>query len=330
MIHLKRSTFLAINVAIMFGIQLVAITSESIAAEKQTIRLGSARLGSSGYIQFEAISYLVNQYSDQYKASSISTAGGTENIALLGEQKIDFGSGDSLGVVYSWKEKNIPIWQVSSWAYWSIPMIVLADSGIDSIEDLRGKPVSLINKGSGTELGWSILLEEYGVLDDIKKQFLSWGDSYDAVADGIIAAAPGNYASGKPNPAVQRLGARRDYKVLDIDLDILKRAQKRNPGLLTTTLPKTAYEGFEDDITTVGWSGIIMSTANVDDEMVYELCKAMYEHLDELHKLSAVAGATTKESAVKWLMSDYPVHPGAARYYKEIGVWDENLKIGKR
>ena len=73
-----------------------------------------------------------------------------------------------------------------------------------------------------------------------------------------------------------------------------------------------------------------MSTAYVSDEMVYELCKAMYEHIDDLHELSAVSGATAKESGMKWLMPDYPVHPGAARYFKEIGIWNDNFKIGKR
>jgi TRAP transporter TAXI family solute receptor len=329
MILSKRSIIFSIHVAIMLIVPLAA-TSVATAAEKQTIRLGSASLGSSGYIQFEAISFLINQYSDKYKASSMSTAGGKENIILLGEQKIDFGSGDSLGIVYGWKEKKIPIWQVGSWTYWSLPMIVLADSGINRMEDLKGKAVSLIKKGSGAEFGWSLLLEEYGLLGDIKKQFLSWGDSYDAVADGIIAAAPGNYAGGKPNPAVQRLASRKDYKVLDIDLELLKRAQKRNPGLLATVLPKTAYKGFKKDITTIGWSGIIMSTANVEDDMAYELVKAIYDHIDELHRLSAVSGATTRDSALKWLMPDYPVHPGAARYFKEIGVWNDSLKIGQR
>ena len=323
--NFERSMNFVIKLAIVLIIPLAANESKA----KETIKLGSASLGSSGYIQFEAMAFLINQYSNKYKASSMSTAGGKENIVLLDEQKIDFGSGDSMGIVYGWS-KNVPIWQVTSWTYWSLPMIVLADSGINRMEDLKGKPVSLIKKGSGAELGWGILLEEYGILNQIKKQFLSWGDSYDAVVDGIIVAAPGNYAGGKPNPAVQRLASRKDYRVLDIDMNIFKRAQKRNPGLLATVLPKSAYKGFKNDITTIGWSGIVMSTADVEDEMVYELCKAMYEHIDELHELSAVSGATSRENALKWLMPDYPVHPGAARYFIEQGLWNNDLKIGQR
>jgi TRAP transporter TAXI family solute receptor len=327
---LKKSAFITFAAVAAFGIFQAVATNDAEAADKPIIRLGSASPGSSGYVQFEALSYLVNQYSDKYKASSVATAGSAENMELLKEKKIDFGSGDSLSVVTAWEQKNIPIWQVASWTYWSVPMVVRKDSGINTIADLKGKPVSLIKKGSGTEFAWGILFDEYGILGDIKKQFLSWGDSYDALADGLLSAAPGNFAAGKPNPAMERLGSRVDYKVLEIDPAIMKSAQKRNPGFLATTLPKTAYKGLEKDYTTIGWSGIILSTPSVDDEMVYELCKAMYEHVDELHQLSAVGGATTKGNAVKWLNPDYPVHPGAARFYKEIGVWDDSLKIGSR
>ena len=330
MTFLNRSAYIALVAVASFGISQATAIKQSNAAEKEIITLGSASPGSSGYIQFEAISFLINQHSKKFKASSISTAGGAENILLLNQQKIDFGSGDSIGVVDAWENKKVPIWQVASWTYWSVPMVVLESSGINSIKDLKGKAVSLIRKGSGAEFAWSIIFEEYGVLDGMKKQFLSWGDSYDALVDGIITAAPGNFAAGVPNPAMRRLGSRADYKVLQIDPDVLKRAQKRNPGFLATTLPKTAYERLKNDVTSLGWSGIIMSTPSVSDDKVFELCKAMYENVDELHKLSAVGGATTKETAVKWLNPAYPVHPGAARCFKDIGVWNESLKVGSR
>ena len=141
--NFERSMNFVIKLAIVLIIPLAANESKA----KETIKLGSASLGSSGYIQFEAMAFLINQHSKKYKASSMSTAGGKENIVLLDEQKIDFGSGDSMGIVYGWS-KNVPIWQVTSWTYWSLPMIVLADSGINRMEDLKGKPVSLIKKGS--------------------------------------------------------------------------------------------------------------------------------------------------------------------------------------
>jgi len=81
--NFKRSMNFVIKLAIVLIIPLAANESKA----KETIKLGSASLGSSGYIQFEAMAFLINQYSNKYKASSMSTAGGKENIVLLDEQK---------------------------------------------------------------------------------------------------------------------------------------------------------------------------------------------------------------------------------------------------
>ena len=146
----------------------------------------------------------------------------------------------------------------------------------------------------------------------------------------MIVACPGNYPGGTPNPAMQRLATRKDYKALEIDMEVLGRANKRNPGILVTSLTKNAYKGFTKDIPCAGIAGVILSTAAVDDDLVYDFCKSVYENTDQLHEMSKVSGATTLENATRWLMAEYPVHPGAAKYFKEKGVWNEKLKIGQR
>ncbi len=323
---------------VLLAVALIALTAlpalGSAQSEKKTMRMGSSSPGSTAYIHFEACSFLVNKHSAAYKASSISTAGSSENVVLLGEGKIDIGSAGTLDVYAAWEgerwEKVIPVWQVASYTYWPQPMIALAGADVDSVADLAGKPVSLIKKGSGSEYMWRIILEEYGIIDEVKKNYLAWGESYDALADGLIVACPGNYPGGKPNPAMESLATRKEYKALEIDQEVLKRANKRNPGILVTSLSKSAYKGFKEDVPCGGIAGVVLSTAQVDDDLVYEYCKAVFEHTDELHEMSAVSGATTLENATRWLMSEYPVHPGAARYFKEKGVWNENLKIGQR
>ena len=64
--------------------------------------------------------------------------------------------------------------------------------------------------------------------------------------------------------------------------------------------------------------------------MFEEFTKAVFDHTDELHSISKVSDATELETATKWLMEGYPVHPGSARYFKEKGVWRDDLTIGKR
>jgi uncharacterized protein len=305
------------------------------AAEKQTIRIGSASAGSAGYIHFEACSYLVNKFSDTMKASSFATGGSTENIILLDQKKIDIASAGTLDVEAAWKggtkfKKQIPIWQVMSWTWWALPMITTADSPITTYRDLEGHSVSLVKKGSGAEHMFSIIMEEYGLIDKIKKNYLSWSEGADALVDGLIVACPGNFPGGKPNPLMLNLASRKPYKALEIDPEIMKKANERNKGILTVTLPKEAYKGFSKDVLSPGIAGCALSTADVDDEVVYEFCKAVFEHEDELHSISKVSDSTKLQNALKWLMPAYPVHPGAAKYYKEKGVWNDAFTVGTR
>ena len=325
---------MALMISLLLLSSSMVFAGEGSKSEKELLRIGSSSLGSTAYIHFEACSFVVNKHSDKLKASSISTAGSSENIVLLDEGVIDLGTAGTLDVFAAYEgekwDKIIPVWQVCSYTYWPQPMIVLENSNLNSIDDLVGESVSLIKKGSGSEYMWSIILEEYGILDKVKKNYLGWSDSYDALVDNLIVACPGNYPGGKPNPAMERLATRKNYKALDIDLEILKKANKRNPGILISSLPKSAYKNFEKDIPCAGIAGVILSTEKVSDEKIYEFCKAVYENIDELHELSSVSGATTLDNATKWLMKEYPIHPGAAKYFKEKGVWNNELTIGER
>ncbi len=304
-------------------------------AEKVNFRIGSASMGSSGYIHWEACAFLSNKYSPNLKTTSLSTGGSTENVMLLDAGKIELAHGTSMEVYSAWEgkkpyRKKMKPWQVFSWTVWSMPMVALKDSGLKSYYDLKSKPISLIKKGSGTEAMYSIIMEEYALLDKVKRNYLSFRDSMNAIVDGLVMAFPGNFPGGKPHPIMIDLASRKPYTVLDLDLEVMKRVNKRNPGIFTNYLPKTAYQGLTKDMASPGFAGIGLSSSAVSDETIYQFTKAVFGHIDELHDISKVSDATTLENATKWLMEGYPVHPGAARYFKETGVWRDELVVGKR
>lgn len=321
---------------IMWLFAFIGMLSPGVAiAEKKIFRIGSASLGSSGYIHWEACAFLANKHTPNLKASSLSTGGSTEDVMLLDQGKIELAHGTGLEIVSAWSgtkpfEKKMEPWQVFSWTVWSLPMVALADSGLNTYYDLKGKSVSLIKKGSGTEAMYRFIMEEYDILKDLKKNYLSFRESMNALVDGLIVAFPGNFPGGKAHPIMIDLASRKRYKVLDLDLEVMKRVNKRNKGIIVTILPKTAYEGLPKDVPSPGVAGIGLSSAAVDDDTIYSFCKAVLDHTDELHTISKVSDATTLENSTKWLMPGYPVHPGAVRYFKEKGVWRDDLIIGKR
>jgi len=305
------------------------------AQDKKIVRLAGGSLGGQAYSHFEALSFLINRYSDKLKASSMATAGGSENVLLLDQGTLDISSAVTIDIYEAWKgerwNKEIPLLQVCSYTYLALPMITLADSGIETINDLKaGDQVAIGAVGSSTEYMWKMMIDEYGIYDDLRINNFGWADSYEALADGLILAAPAIFISGKPTPPLIKLATRKDYKVLSIDQEKANRIRKLNPGILVVTLPKDAYEGLKEDVPTLGFYGVIVSTADVDDDTMYEFCKIIFGHTEELVEISSTSFYATLENAVKGLLPEYPVHPGAAKFFKEKGVWDDNLRVGKR
>ena len=304
-------------------------------AAKSEFRIGSASLGSAGYIQWEACSFIVNKYAPDLKVSALATAGTTENVYLLDQGKIDLANLSSIDVFAAAEgqapfKNKIDVWQAFSWTQWSQPIVVLSDSALKTYGDLAGHQVSVIKKGSGANSMYRIILEEYGIYDKIKKHYLSWDESVTALLDGVIDASVTTFPGGKPVPAMLNLAARAKYRVLELDEEVMKRVRERNKGIVVSTLPKEAYEGLTKDILSPGYTGIAASSAKVSDDAIYAFCKALFENTDELHGITDVTLQTRLENATRWLLLEYPVHPGAARYFKERGVWRDELKIGVR
>ena len=316
-------------------LSIFLVSGGSEAADKKLFRLGSASLGSSGYVHWEACAFLTNKYSPNLKASSLSTGGSTEATILLDQGKLELAHGTALEVVAAFEgsqpfKKKMEPWQVFSWTVFINPMVTLANSGLKTYYDLKGKPVSLIKKGAGIESFYQIVLEEYGVLKDIKKNYLSFEDSKDALIDGLIAAFPSNFSGYQPQAIMIELASRAPYRILETDPEVMKKANQRNKGIATTILPKTAYEGMTKDTLCPAFFGMGLSSAAVDDDTIYSFTKAVLDHIDELHSISKVSNTLTLENSTKWLVPGYPVHPGAVRYFKEKGVWLEGLVVGKR
>lgn len=298
---------------------------------KKIIRIGSASSGSSGYVHFEACAYLVNKYSDKVIASSMATSGSVENVVLLDQGKVDIGSASTLDVEAAWSgqinaKKRIPVLQVFSWTVWAIPLVVLEDSTVTSYPDLIGKKINIVKKGSGAEHLHRLILEEYGILQGVKVNYMPWQSGVDALIDGTIAATPGNFTAGNPSPLMLNLASRKKYRALAVKHEVMQRVINRNKGAISITLPRASYEGLNNEIQVPGFTGIAISMESVADDLVYEFTKAVLEHIDELHNISKVSETSTLENAVKWLMPEYPVHPGAVRFYKEKGVWRNELK----
>jgi hypothetical protein len=196
-----------------------------------------------------------------------------------------------------------------------IQLVVSADSGIESIYDLKGKKVSVGAPGSGNEANSKQILAAAGLTyDDIDEQLKSYADSADAFKDGLIDAM--FVTSGIPNSSVQDIAVSKGIRVLSLDEDVIAKLKEQYPFFIDETIPKETYQGQTEDAKTVAVLATLAVRSDLSEEFVYNLTKALFENLDSI--THAKGKEIKPENALKGI--SVPVHPGAQKYYDEKGI----------
>ena len=196
--------------------------------------------------------------------------------------------------------------------------------GIDGLGDLRGKVVSTGSPGSGTEAAALRILEAAG-LDpdgDLRRQGLGVGQSVDALRDGKIDAF--FWVGGVPTGAVLDLANTpgRELKLLPLaELLPALRAEYGAELYTPISIPRSTYPGLEADVPTISVANVLVVDREMSEELAYEITRALFEHRDELIAIHPEARNLTPKSAIEG--SPVPFHPGAIRFYRERGVWED-------
>lgn len=195
--------------------------------------------------------------------------------------------------------------------------IITCDSSIASVEDLKGKTVSVGDAGSGVEFNAKQILEAYDMsFDDIKVVNASFGDSADSLKDGKIDAA--FVVAGAPTTAVVDLATSKSISVVQLDSDHIKKLQDKYNFYTETTIPGGTYTGVDTDATTVSVRATLIASTGVSEDAIYELTKAMFENQSALAAGHAKFEALNLQDAVKGI--NVPFHAGAKKYYEEQGL----------
>lgn len=194
----------------------------------------------------------------------------------------------------------------------TIHLVTLADSGIKSYEDLKGKKVSVGAPGSGTYANAEQLLEIHGLtMDDIKAQNLDFGESTDGLSSGQIDAA--FITAGYPTSAVEALNATNAVNIIPVDPAKAEELIAKYPYYALDTIPSGTY-GLASDVPTVSVLAMLAVKKDLSDDLVYAMAKAIYGNTD---KISHAKGAFIKaETALDGIGIE--IHPGAQKYFDEV------------
>lgn len=196
----------------------------------------------------------------------------------------------------------------------TIQIVTTKDSGINSVEDLAGKAVSVGAPGSGTFVNAEQILEVHGMsMDDIEEQNLDFGESTGGIQDGNIDAA--FITAGTPTGAVEGLKAQVDVNIVPVAQDKIDALVEEYPYYASDTVKAGTY-GLEEDVQTVAVLAMLAVTDSLSEDVVYDVTKAIYENTD---KIAHDKGEfITKESALDGIGID--LHPGAKKYFDEAGI----------
>ncbi|WP_107496230.1 TAXI family TRAP transporter solute-binding subunit [Thalassobius sp. I31.1] len=195
------------------------------------------------------------------------------------------------------------------------------DGGLSGLE---GQRVGIAQAGSGTQIAVELILADHGVTrDNMDEAELNNSQSAERIADGQLDAY--FYAAGTPVAAMIQLDNTKGMELHNWSEAEIAQANETVPYYIASTIPAGTYPGVDYDVNTVAVSGMLVTNANIDDDLIYEITKAMWSEtarklLDNGHPKGA---AITLETALDGIEGiGVPLHPGAERFYREIGMLD--------
>jgi len=303
---------------------LVAISFAVPAAAQTQLSIATGGTGGTYYPVGGGLAEIVNNHVEGYSATAEVTGASVENMGLIATGDADLGIAlaDTVAQAYGgtgrFEGQQLPMVRGLASLYANmIHIVALESSGITTLADLSGKRVSIGAPGSGTEVNAQAILEANGITyDDIDEQRLNFNETADALANGDIDA--GFWSVGAPTSSILNLATTQGIVIIALSEAELAASMAADPTFATTTLPANSYNGVSEDITVLGIPNVLTVSSEMSDDLAYELTKAMFENIAELRAVHPAANETTVEFTMS--ATPIPLHPGALRYYDEIGA----------
>ena len=287
---------------------------------------GTADTGGSMYPAGAAVSQVWTNNVQGVKCNTQASTGSFQNCqdVSTGEVDVAVATSDVVLNAYNGTGKFADIGKLDNLrvigaVYTSVLSgVALKSSGLTYIHELLGKRVAVGPAASATE---NATLAAFGVMgidsSNTSLENLGLGDGADSVGDGILDAAFG--FAGLPIGGQLNLAATKEIQVLDMTQEEIDKVLAGNAAYIQTKIPAGTYTGQDNDANTFGVKCLIIVTADMDADLVYDLCKAMNEHTEELAAGNALLKDMTDPSFLCTQMP-IPLHDGAQKYYSEQGL----------
>lgn len=290
------------------------------------VSIATGGTGGAYYPLGGAMAKIFNENIPGVTANAQSTGASVENIGLVskGETEIAFVQNDVTYYAYTGtetfadKEKIRNIRGMAMLYPEVVQIIATKASGINSVEDMKGKKVAVGAPGSGTEVNTRQILEEYGLTyDDLgKTDYLSFNEAADQLKDKQIDAA--FVTAAYPTSAVTEVTQTADIVIVPVDSDKIGSLSSKYPFYTEVIIPGGTYKGNDEDVSQAAVMAMLVVPEDLDEDLAYELTKQMFEQRQVIIDTHARGNDIKLETALAGMPID--VHKGAMKYYEEKGI----------
>ncbi|MEM6322214.1 MAG: TAXI family TRAP transporter solute-binding subunit [Pseudomonadota bacterium] len=308
----------------------IAVGGSAVAQEQTFISIGTGGVTGVYYPTGGAICRLVNRDRKEHgiRCAVESTGGSVYNINTIKGGELEFGVAQSDWQFHAFngtsrfEENPFPgIRAMFSVHPEPFTLLVRGDSGITSFEELKGKRVNVGNPGSGQRATMEVVMEAFGMSmgDFALATEYKGSEMAKQICDDNIDAMI--YTIGHPAAAIKEATTTCDVKLISVTGEPIDKLVADNPYYRVATIPGGMYAGTDADTTTFGVGATFVTSDTVSEEVAYVVAKAVLSNLDDFRGLHpAFANLDAAQMVSDGLSA--PLHPGAEKAYKELGLID--------
>lgn len=313
-------------ITLILTLCLALIAVSAFAAIPKFMTVGTGSTGGAYYpIGVALAEILTNKLGTQ--ATAEVTGGSLDNLLLINQGDCDIGiaqgnnmmdafngTGDYEGNAY---ENINALFGGLSKGYFQV--VVRAESPIQSMADLKGKKVCMGPAGNGAIAVADLIWSKYGFTkDDVNATYVAYDDGITQLEDGNMDAVV--IQTAIPASAIQQMAAGgKAFRLLNVEEDVANQLCEEYGYFGYGTIATTVYDNMSEEAHTMFISNMVAVRADLEEDVVYEMTKAIFENLDIVKASHKAASGLTLEGAVR---VSIPMHPGAERYFKEIGAME--------
>ncbi len=321
----------ALGIAILLSMIVILVScgagdGEPAAARKRFISIGTAPIGGTFFVFGGAIANALNRNKgdNDWDVNTEATKGSQENIRRLQLGELDLALANSAISYFAVRgeagwDRAYPVRTVMTLAPNVALFITRAQSGLASLSDMRDRRVYVGPSGAGFEYFLRPILAAHGLTyDDFTALHGTQSQAVDLLADGAANAV---FVGGAiPNPAITQASAAQDLVFLPYEEAAMEQLTGDYLFFGRATIPSGTYRGLDEEFHGLDVGSMhLITAADADEDLVYRLTRTIYENREAVVESHRAGRAINPRNVVR--DTGTPFHPGAIRYYEEIGIW---------